>query len=186
MLWLHFCDVVLYEYKKSFLHGTFFKLYTLFCVYFKLAKIYTRYRAEGEDYRTARNLKRIFDVPEYEKIPNKNLKPEKVRFLIDYKDPIKDDSVMARVTVQSIYVSELNSIHIVENNSPFVTLVCGSWRFTTEINALAGTKNSFFFACAISFIFCVVWCIFFSCRACVVLKATAIHNSATVNNSIFI
>lgn len=82
-------------------------------------------------------------MPEYEKIPNKNLKPEKVRFLIDYKDPIKDDSVMARVTVQSIHVSELNSIHIVENNSPFVTLVCGSWRFTTEINALAGTKITF-------------------------------------------
>jgi len=77
-------------------------------------------------------------VPEYEKIPNKNLKPEKVRFLIDYKDPIKDDSVMARVTVQSVHVLELNSIHIVENNSPFVTLVCGNWRFTTEINALAG------------------------------------------------
>ena len=61
-----------------------------------------------------------------------------VRFLLDYKDPIRDDTVVARVSVNSIHVEGLSSIHIVENNSPFVKLSCGGERFCTEINALAG------------------------------------------------
>jgi hypothetical protein len=61
-----------------------------------------------------------------------------VRFLIDYKDPVTAATVVARLTVLGIRVSGLPSIHLLEDNSPFVQLRCGHFRFSTEINALAG------------------------------------------------
>jgi hypothetical protein len=78
-------------------------------------------------------------VPPEDIIPDKNAdRPKKVRFLIDYKDPISADTVVARLTFLAIRVSGLPSIHLVEDNSPFVQLQCGLFRFSTEINALAG------------------------------------------------
>lgn len=39
--------------------------------------------------RAERGLKRVYAVPEYDNIPSKVTRKEKVRFLIDYKDPIR-------------------------------------------------------------------------------------------------
>lgn len=60
------------------------------------------------------------------------------------------DTVVARLTVVSIRVSKLPSIHIVEENSPFVSLHCGQWRFTTEINSFAGI--------VLGYLMCIVCC----------------------------
>jgi hypothetical protein len=93
----------------------------------------------GEAYREERGIKRVTAVPPEDIIPDKNAdRPKKVRFLIDYKDPVSADTVVARLTFLAIRVSGLPSIHLVEDNSPFVQLQCGLFRFSTEINALAG------------------------------------------------
>lgn len=115
---------------------------TLFCiavvVNFVLCPPLSRF-VTGEQYREERGIKRVTDVPPEDVIPDKYAdRPKKVRFLIDYKDPISAATVVARLTVLTIKVTGLPSIHLVEDNSPFVQLKCGSFRFATEINALAG------------------------------------------------
>jgi hypothetical protein len=93
-------------------------------------------------------------VPPEDIIPDKNAdQPKRVRFLIDYKDPVTAATVVARLTVLGIRVSGLPSIHLLEDNSPFVQLRCGHFRFSTEINALAGEytcRAAFSFECLIN------------------------------------
>lgn len=93
----------------------------------------------GERFREERGIKRVTATPPEDELPDKYAdRPKKVRFLIDYKDPVTAATVVARLTVLSMRVQGLPSIHLVEDNSPFVELRCGQFRFSTEVNALAG------------------------------------------------
>lgn len=62
--------------------------------------------------------------------------------MIDYKAPVSAATVVARLTVLSARVEGLPSIHLVEDNSPFVKLQCGQFLFATEINSLAGKHTN--------------------------------------------
>jgi Ca2+-binding EF-hand superfamily protein len=104
-----------------------------------VCRVITAERAEGVEYRASRGLQRSYAYPDYELIPPKDEgKPKKVRFMLDYKDPVTDSTPVARITVLAITVSGMPSIHLLEENSPFVSFVCDQWRFTTEVNCLAG------------------------------------------------
>lgn len=111
----------------------------------KIALSVSRYianlRKPGEIYRTQRNLKRVYRIPDYDIIPDKNAdKNKKVRFLVDW-EPVTAKTVVARVTVLSIKVLNLLSIHLLEENSPFVKLSCGEFKYSTEVNSFGGSYS---------------------------------------------
>ena len=110
-----------------------------------LARLVMQQREEGVLYRASRGIQRVKRVPPEDMIPPKvdlSKGHSKVRFdeekLIALE--VKDKGLLGRGTILCIKLSRLRKVHGLEVNSPFVTVQCGGWKFTSEINCFAGTK----------------------------------------------
>lgn len=67
-----------------------------------------------------------------------------VRKKVSFQDqePIKgQENLVARLTVLSIKVDNLPSMHAFEKNSPFVNIFCGAYKFATESYSFAGKNH---------------------------------------------
>ena len=106
-----------------------------------LARHLMQQREDGVLYRASRGIQRIKRIPPEDAIPLKdNNRLSKVRFdeaqLLALE--VKEKGLIARGTVLAIKLSKLRKVHGMEVNSPFVTIQCGGWKFTSEINCFAG------------------------------------------------
>lgn len=66
-------------------------------------------------------------------------KPPVVKWKRPQKPPPRI-RLIGRVTVLGIILTSLPSVHLIEKNSPFVSLECDEWKSTSEINAFAGSQ----------------------------------------------
>jgi hypothetical protein len=119
-----------------------------------IAKLITQSRQVGESYRAARGIERCTAIPPEDVMGAKegkiDIKVSKkgskgVHFTDTEEKLVKyDKTMLARVTIKSIKVLDLASVHLTERNSPFVVLSCGKDKFHTEIYAYAGLNFSYF------------------------------------------
>jgi hypothetical protein len=101
-------------------------------------------RDEGIHYRADRGMKRIIAIPPEDILPKKLLaeQTKKVRFH-EPESSTSKTGLLGRITINSIKVYGLPSLHLVEKNSPFVTVHCGSaYKSSTEIYSYAGSSCS--------------------------------------------
>lgn len=104
-------------------------------------KIMKRKMHEGVEYRMEHGIKKRYDhIPPEDIIVSTGMpKVKKVRFLdVAPSQDTEFGKLIGRVTIKSIKVMNIPSIHVLERNSPFVKLECGPWKFTTEVYSYAG------------------------------------------------
>ena len=105
-----------------------------------MARHLMQQREDGVLYRASRGIQRMKRIPPEDAIPLKDNRLAKVRFdeaqLLALE--VKEKGLLARGTVLAIKLSKLRKVHGMEVNSPFVTIQCGGWKFTSEINCFAG------------------------------------------------
>lgn len=100
----------------------------------------SRQREVGEKYRRDHGIELKNSPPPEEAIPPKATKMKKVDFVPTTS--LKRDRLVARATVISLIVTDLSPVHAVELNSPFVSMSCGDWQASTEVNAFAGSQSA--------------------------------------------
>ena len=102
-------------------------------------RVIHKQRQEGVDFRKERGIRTAKPLDPLEDNPKLARKP-KVLFRVG--EHIKtSDGLIARATVNSISLVNLPSFRLLEANSPFVTFSCGDYKFSTEINAHAGSES---------------------------------------------
>jgi len=99
-----------------------------------------RQRDIGERYRRDHGIELNNAPPPEDAIPPKFSTVKKVKFVAPVL--LKRDRLIARATVISLIVTDLSPVHTVELNSPFVSMACGDWHASTEVNAFAGSQSA--------------------------------------------
>lgn len=99
---------------------------------------------EGISYRALHGMKRVTAIPPEDVLPKKSLREsnKKVRFLEPENISKWKLGLLARLTINTIKLTNLVSVHLVEKNSPFATLHCGDWKSSTQIYSYAGSDCS--------------------------------------------
>ena len=103
-----------------------------------ICKIIERQQQPGIDYRKQYRIE-----PEWKHVPAWDSKREKAG-KVGWKRPekaLKSDRLVARATVRSIAVADLPAMNPFIINSPFVSIVCGEYRYSSEANSLSGTAS---------------------------------------------
>lgn len=103
-----------------------------------ICKLIERQQQAGIDYRQQYRIE-----PEWKHVPAWDSKPEKLG-KVGWKRPekaLKSDRLVARATVRSISVADLPTMNPFIINSPFVSIVCGEYRYSSEANSLSGTAS---------------------------------------------
>lgn len=88
-------------------------------------------RLEGVAYRKKHNIARVTNEPADDEIPQK---VKKVKFVYKNENERVDNGLIGRITILSISLFDLPSMHLLKPNSPFVSLACGDWKASTEVS----------------------------------------------------
>jgi hypothetical protein len=118
------------------------------------ARIMKRKLNEGVQYRLEHGIRKQYDHIPVEDANHPEKRTKKVQFLeITPSIDTQYGKLIGRVTVKSIKLSNLLSIHVFEKNSPFVTLECGPWKFSTEVYSYAGQLSGIvIIVCCVGFV----------------------------------
>lgn len=130
-----------------------------------LTRVLKAQRAIGVQYRADHNMKRCYALPSEDEIPMRQppRPPPKSKKLMSSNQSVralsastktvsfvesslnrirreKTATTLARMTVKSIRLRDLISVHPLQKNSPFLSLDCGAFKFVTEAYSFAGSR----------------------------------------------
>ena len=108
-------------------------------------RIMKRKLHEGIKYRMEHGIRKRYDhFPPEDFIATKDsTKHKKVRFLdVAPSNDTEHGKLIGRITIKSIKINNIPSIHIFQRNSPFVQIECGPCKFSSEVYSYGGELNT--------------------------------------------